>query len=63
MRVLLVEDDPMIGESVKTSLMRENCVVDWVLDGKLVETAVSTEHFDLVLLDLGLPGKSGMEVL
>jgi DNA-binding response OmpR family regulator len=63
MRVLLVEDDPMIGESVKTSLMRENCVVDWVLDGKLVETAVSTEHFDLVLLDLGLPGKSGLEVL
>ncbi len=63
MRVLLVEDDAMIGESVKASLMRDNYIVDWVRDGRMVETAVSTEHFDLVLLDLGLPGKHGLEIL
>ncbi|WP_334186392.1 response regulator transcription factor [Noviherbaspirillum sp.] len=63
MRVLLVEDDAMIGDSIKISLMRDNCIVDWVRDGRMVETAVSTEHFDLVLLDLGLPGKSGLEIL
>lgn len=63
MRVLLVEDDVMIGESVRTSLMHENCTVDWMRDGSLVETAVSTEHFDVMLLDLGLPGKSGLDIL
>lgn len=63
MRILLVEDDEMIGDSIRTSLMRENLVVDWVRDGRMVEGAVSTEHFDLVLLDLGLPGKSGLDIL
>lgn len=63
MRVLLVEDDEMIGDSIRTSLMRENVVVDWVRDGRMVETAISTEHFDVVLLDLGLPGRPGLEIL
>lgn len=63
MRVLLVEDDAMIGESVKASLILDNYIVDWVRDGRMVETAVCTEHFDVVLLDLGLPGKDGLQIL
>ncbi|OGB23619.1 MAG: DNA-binding response regulator [Burkholderiales bacterium RIFCSPLOWO2_02_FULL_57_36] len=63
MRILLVEDDRMIGESVRTSLRQDGYAVDWARDGRLAESALSTEHFDLVLLDLGLPGKDGIEVL
>lgn len=63
MRIFLVEDDEMIGEGIRTSLRNEGYVVDWARDGRMVLTALSTEHFDLVLLDLGLPGKSGLEVL
>jgi len=63
MRILLAEDDKMIGESVRLSLQREGYVVDWARDGRMVETALATEHFDLMLLDLGLPGKDGLAVL
>lgn len=63
MRVLLVEDDAMIGESIRLSLMRDNYTVDWVRDGRMAESAAANEHFDLVLLDLGLPGRSGLEIL
>jgi DNA-binding response OmpR family regulator len=63
MRILLAEDDRMIGDSVGTSLRQEGYVVDWVRDGRAADVALSSEHFDLVLLDLGLPGKSGIEVL
>ncbi|WP_019140061.1 response regulator [Noviherbaspirillum massiliense] len=63
MRILLVEDDSMIGDSVRTSLRQEGYVVDWVRDGRAAESALATEHFDLVLLDLGLPGKSGIDIL
>lgn len=63
MRILLAEDDKMIGESVRLSLQREGYVVDWARDGRMIETALSTEHFDLMLLDLGLPGKDGLAIL
>jgi DNA-binding response OmpR family regulator len=63
MRILLVEDDAMIGDGVLTALRQEGYVVDWVRDGTLADIALSNEHFDLVLLDLGLPGKDGIEVL
>lgn len=63
MRILLVEDDPMIGDSVRASLRQDGYVVDWVRDGRAAETAFTTEHFDLALLDLGLPGKGGIDVL
>jgi len=63
MRILLVEDDRMIGESVRTSLRQDGYAVDWVQDGRSADAAMSAEHFDLVLLDLGLPGMSGLEVL
>ena len=63
MRILLVEDDRMIGDSVRTSLRQDGYAVDWVRDGSVAESALATGHFDLVLLDLGLPGKDGIEVL
>lgn len=63
MRILLVEDDAMIGESIRTSLRNEGYVVDWCRDGRMVITALATEHFDFVLLDLGLPGQGGLDVL
>ena len=63
MRLLLVEDDPMIGEAVLDALRAEHYAVDWVRDGSMAETALRTEEYDLVLLDLGLPGGSGLDVL
>jgi two-component system response regulator QseB len=63
MRVLLVEDDPMIGASVQKGLRQDGFSVDWVRDGGAAERAIATHTYDVVLLDLGLPGKSGVEVL
>ncbi|MGZ3235916.1 MAG: response regulator [Burkholderiaceae bacterium] len=63
MRILLVEDDVMIGEGVQTMLRAEGYIVDLAADGRLADAALSTEHFDLVLLDLGLPGMDGVEIL
>lgn len=63
MRLLLVEDDPMIGESIDEGLRGESYAVDWVRNGREVELALAGVAYDLMLLDLGLPGKQGMEVL
>src|SRR3954463_6685318 len=63
MRVLLVEDDAMIGEAVLDVLRAEHYAVDWVRDGAMADTALRTENYDLVLLDLGLPKRDGLEVL
>ena len=63
MRLLLVEDDAMIGESVHLGLVQEGHAVDWVRDGRTAESALQTEPYDLLLLDLGLPGKDGLQVL
>jgi DNA-binding response OmpR family regulator len=63
MRILLVEDDAMIGASIRTSLQSDGFVVDFVQNGRAVNDMVSSEHFDLLLLDLGLPGRSGWEIL
>ncbi len=63
MRVLLVEDDLMIGESVRKGLMQDGFAVDWVEDGLAAEVALDAHSYDLMLLDLGLPRKSGLEVL
>jgi DNA-binding response OmpR family regulator len=63
MRILLAEDDRMIGESIRTSLRQDAYTVDWVRDGRAADIALASEHFDLVLLDLGLPGQGGMDVL
>jgi two-component system OmpR family response regulator len=63
MRLLLVEDDTMIGEAVLQVLRAEHYAVDWVRDGSLADQALRTEQYDLVLLDLGLPQRDGLEVL
>src|SRR5258708_5498275 len=63
MRLLLVEDDRMIGESIRTALRQDGNAVDWVHDGRSAEITLATENFDLVLLDLGLPQRDGLEIL
>jgi two-component system, OmpR family, response regulator QseB len=63
MRVLLVEDDSMIGASAQKGLRQDGFSVDWVRDGELALSALAANTFDVVLLDLGLPGRSGEEVL
>lgn len=63
MRLLLVEDDTMIGEAVLDLLRAEHYAVDWVKDGEMADTALRTQTYDLVLLDLGLPRRDGLAVL
>jgi two-component system, OmpR family, response regulator len=63
MRLLLVEDDTMIGEAVLDVLRAEHYAVDWVRDGEMADAALRSESYDLVLLDLGLPRRDGLEVL
>src|SRR4051812_40193144 len=63
MRLLLVEDDVMIGEAVLDALRAEHYAVDWVRDGAMAETALATANYDLVVLDLGLPRRDGLTVL
>ena len=63
MRLLLVEDDPMIGEAVQDLLRAEHYAVDWARDGDAADTALRTQAYDLVLLDLGLPRRDGLAVL
>ena len=59
MRLLLVEDDRMIGEGLRNALRLEGYAVDWVRDAAAAHATLSSERFDLVLLDLGLPSGSG----
>ena len=63
MRLLLVEDDPLLGDGLQRALRADGYTTDWVSRGDLVMSALQREHFDLVLLDLGLPGMYGMQVL
>jgi two-component system OmpR family response regulator len=62
-RILLVEDDVMIGEAVLDTLRADGYAVDWVKDGEMATTALRAQAYDLVLLDLGLPRRDGMDVL
>ena len=65
MRILLVEDDPMIGRTLVTALQQDGYTVDWVKDGHAAKLALDTADgaYGLVLLDLGLPRKSGLDLL
>lgn len=63
MRLLLVEDDSMIGSSVRQGLQQEGFTVDWVRDGRAAELAIANDVYDVLLLDLGLPRKDGLDVL
>ena len=63
MRVLLVEDDAMIAEAVSANLKDGGYAVDWVKNGAQVAAAAAAQPYDLMLLDLGLPGRDGLDVL
>ncbi len=63
MRVLLVEDDDMIGTSLRAGLRQDGFTVDWVENTERAEQALATTDYDMMLLDLGLPGRSGLEFL
>ena len=63
MRILLVEDDRMIAEGVRKALRGEGFAVDWVEDGDAALSAASADSYDLMLLDLGLPRRDGIDVL
>ncbi|WP_323000055.1 response regulator transcription factor [Castellaniella sp.] len=63
MRVLLVEDDPMIGQAIHGALLDAAYAADWVQNGQTALDTLATQHYDLALLDLGLPGKDGLQVL
>src|SRR6202790_2078342 len=63
MRVLLIEDDRMIGAAVQEALKDAAYAVDWVTDGQAAIAAVEVESYDIALLDLGLPETDGRDVL
>src|SRR5579872_2992992 len=63
MRILLVEDDELLGDGLRTGLLQDGYTVDWLKDGLSADQALKTESFDLVVLDLGLPKLSGIAVL
>ncbi|HSE02100.1 MAG TPA: response regulator [Burkholderiales bacterium] len=63
MRLLLVEDDSMIGEGVRKGLRQDGFTVDWVREGPAAELAAANDVYDLIVLDLGLPRKDGLDVL
>jgi len=63
MRVLLVEDDPMIGSVVQSALRDASYAADWVCDGEAALSTLQTLHYEMVLLDLNLPRTDGMSVL
>ena len=63
MRLLLIEDDTMIGKAVHQGLVQAGFAVDWVSDGRAAELSLANGVYDLAILDLGLPKKDGMSVL
>jgi two-component system OmpR family response regulator len=63
MRILVIEDDPTVGQYVKRGLEEHRWAVDLMTDGEEGERRASSEAYDLVILDMRLPGKSGLDVL
>jgi len=63
LRILLVEDDQLLGESLEAALRLEGYAVDWLRAGDAVRSTLASTPYDLLLLDLGLPGAPGMQVL
>ena len=63
MRLLLVEDDALLGDGIRAGLMLAAYAVDWVQDGKMALLALADHSYDACVLDLGLPGKDGLTVL
>lgn len=63
MRVLIVEDDPLLGDALKAGLKQRGFEPDWVQDGREAQTAMGVEPFAAIVLDLGLPGIGGLDLL
>ncbi|CAG1009461.1 Transcriptional regulatory protein QseB [Burkholderiales bacterium] len=63
MRILLVEDDALLGDGIRAGLLQAGFTVDWVRDGVAGEHALAGEPYDAVVLDLGLPRLSGLDLL
>ena len=63
MRLLLVEDDELLGDAVKTGLTQFGYIVDWLKDGETARAAVKVDSFEAIILDLGLPKLSGLGFL
>jgi two-component system OmpR family response regulator/two-component system response regulator QseB len=63
MRILVIEDDTLLGDGIQKGLVQAGFAVDWVEDGALGETALAAEEYAAVVLDLGLPKLSGLELL
>jgi len=63
MRLLLVEDDPLLGDGIRAGLSMDDYSVDWFQDARTAEMALQSEQYDLMVLDIGLPDKSGLEIL
>ena len=63
MRILVAEDDAVLADGVMTALRQGGYAVDWVKNGVDAESALAAESFDLLILDIGLPRKSGLDVL
>jgi two-component system response regulator QseB len=63
MRILLAEDDTMLGSGIERGLRMAGFTLDWVRNGNSAQTALRTQPYDVVLLDIGLPGKDGLELL
>jgi len=63
MHVLLIEDDPLLGEGIQTGLRLQGATVDWIRDGLRAEAALAADAHDVVILDLALPGRHGLDLL
>ena len=63
MRVLIVEDDPLLGDGLASGLRSLGFAVDWLTDGAAADRALGEASYDAILLDLGLPGRDGMHWL
>src|SRR5690606_24983906 len=63
MRVLVIEDDTTLGHALQEFLVQQGYAVDWLADGETALSAIAGQSYDLLLLDLNLPGKSGLDIL
>lgn len=63
MRILLVEDDEILGDGIVAGLREFSCTSDWLKDGKHFDSAISITDYDAIILDLNLPGESGLTLL
>ena len=63
MRILIVEDDQLLGSGLRTGLRQVGWSADWLQDADAAEHALMVEHFDVLVLDLGLPGRDGLSLL